>query len=56
MTQIETFSEKKRHDCQCKVNEFLKTLGDVKVQVQYTPTIAYYEACVVYEIEDKETK
>ena len=48
MTQVKLFSVKKRNDCEYEINEFLKTLGDIEVQIQYVPTLTYFEACIIY--------
>lgn len=56
MTQIKVFSKKQRSDLEKEVNEFLATLNDEKVEIQYGTNAYYYECLVVYKIYDEETK
>lgn len=49
MTQIKVFSKKAVSDLEKAVNEFLATLIDEKVTIQYATNAYYYECCVVYE-------
>ena len=54
MTQMKVFSRKVRTALEEEVNEFLASLKDDKITIQYATNAYYYECCVVYETE-KET-
>ena len=51
-TQVELKSNKCPYKLEESINDFLKKLGDVKVQIQYQATVSSFEALIIYEVEE----